>query len=266
MKIACKAGNKQCLSDTYVQVYYHVQENRSIPSGLEHVIFCSGLKGVEKQGEWLAMWTKMQASRDSEYRSMIIDALGCSEDPLVLKDYLESTLGSDNSVNYDYEERIAVLEAVLQSSVGLQPVLNFISSFEKNIMGVFNYNSLEQLLTVPARSVKTAEQQAIFSEHLMSLENLDLDVFRRLIDISDEYLEALSDPQNAKVLEIIHKIVISLPEIDDTTTIQPTTLAPTTTVSTTQKQEETTTQGSASLGFRVITLITTFMLAFVLKH
>jgi ERAP1-like C-terminal domain len=274
MKIACNAGNEQCLMDTYVQVHLYADHDRRIPRGLEDVIFCSGLKGQTKQGEWTEMWKKMQNSSDTEYRMDVIEALGCSDDPIVLKDYLESTLGSGNSVNYRSSERIAVLRSLDKSSIGLQAALNFIRDFESDIIDFFGFYDLEELLEIPARFVRTREQQVDFINFLTTLDSLEAESFRRLVTRTTRNLRALDDPTNVHILEVIHKIVVNLPgPVEDTTTVTQTTTtstsAPTTTLGSTAppttEGSTSTTLGAATLEIKILTVLAALCVAFIAK-
>jgi hypothetical protein len=279
MNIACRAGNEQCLYDTYVQVHLYADHDRKLPRGLEHVIYCNGLKGAGKQGEWTEMWMKMQNSSDSDYRLELIQALGCSEDAVVLKDYLESTLGSSNSVGYGNSEKLSVVRSVLRSPIGLQVVINFMKDFEQDVLSAYGLNSLWRLLTASSDSIRTRQQQTTFIDFLLTLENLDAESFKELVGYSLENLEVSENPENAHILNIIHKIVLSLQEPDDNTTIMPTTDGSTpstpptpptapTTVSppSTDGTTSTTTLGASTIGIRLLTLLTTLFVAFVMQH
>lgn len=115
------------------------------------------------------MWNKMQTTSDTTFRSQILSALGCSRDSTLLKDYLESTVGTE--ITYTQAERRNVLSSVLNSNVGLQTVIDFIRDFRSVILSSYSY-TLEELLSVPARTIKTREQQTLFNNFLQTVTDL----------------------------------------------------------------------------------------------
>lgn len=115
------------------------------------------------------MWNKMQTTSDTTFRSQILSALGCSRNSTLLKDYLESTVGT--AITYTQAERRNVLSSVLNSNVGLQTVINFIRDFRSAILSSYSY-TLEELLSVPARTIKTREQQTLFNDFLQTVTDL----------------------------------------------------------------------------------------------
>lgn len=156
-KWACRSGNKKCLDDTYAQVHLISHHDWMVPKGLESVIYCNGLRGVDKRSEWVDMWLMMQNSTDSGDRSKIIAGLGCTEDLQLLGDYLETTLSMNNENNYNVAERLAVFNSVLSSSVGVEVVLKFLTIYELDIVMIYRV-TLNSLLTSVARAVKTQQQ------------------------------------------------------------------------------------------------------------
>lgn len=156
-KWSCRGGNEKCLNDTYDQVHLLAHHDWIIPKGLESVIYCSGLRGVDKRSEWVNMWLLMQNSTDSGDRSRIIAGLGCTDDLELLEDYLETTLGTNNDNNYSVAERLAVFNSVLSSSVGVEAVLGFLTKYELETVMIYR-TSLNSLLSNTARAVKTQQQ------------------------------------------------------------------------------------------------------------
>lgn len=156
-KWACRGGNEKCLDDTYDQVHLIAHHDWIVPKGLESVIYCSGLRGVDKRSEWIDMWLMMQNSTDSGDRSRIIAGLGCTEDLQLLEDYLTTTLSMNNENNYNVAERLAVFNSVLSSSVGVEAVLKFLTIYELDIVMIYRV-TLNSLLSNVARAVKTQQQ------------------------------------------------------------------------------------------------------------
>lgn len=128
MKWACKTGNEKCLNDVHVQM-----TAAEVPKGLESIIYCNGLKGINKQGAWVKVWKKMQSLTSSVDRMNIIKGLGCSEDEEVIRDYLDTSITGNSDVVYSSNERIAVFESVFQSSIGFKTIMSFVTEFDDDI-------------------------------------------------------------------------------------------------------------------------------------
>lgn len=207
MKLACNAGNLDCLYDTFILNKMHAEDDHKIPNGLENVIFCSGFRGFSKRFEWVAMWKKLQLTSDTTRKGQLIAGLGCSDDQELLKDYLESTLGSGNSVNYTGSaERRAVVTAVLNSYSGFQPVINFFRNFQAQVQSTtFGYGSLVGMVSVPARAVKTAAERTIFMDYLTSLNLSDQD-FALVSNIVQSNFANQVTSQNIKYMYSLRRI------------------------------------------------------------
>jgi hypothetical protein len=120
---------------------------------------------------------------------------------------------------------------VLNSYTGLEAVIEFFKEFELDILRNFGYGSLEAMITVPARTVKTREQQAMFMDYMLTLSNLDGEAFKRVSTIVGANFNAQQQPNNAYIMDSIKKIVAGMNQ--DTTTPGNTPPTPTTTPGTT---------------------------------
>lgn len=261
LQLACNAGNQQCLDNTFMQVKLLAEDDRPVPVGLESVIYCSGFRGTGKTTEWLAMWRKMQNTNDATFKSRAIAALGCSDDPMVLKDYLESTLGAGNSVNYTQADRRAVLAAVLNSHSGLGAVIDFMTNFDLDILSSYGYATMEAMLAVPARTIKTEAQQTTFNNFVRSLTGLDAGVAESIATIIETNIQVQRQSPNDKFISAIRKILQSL--IEETTPIVVPTTVPTTVAVTTT--EESTTLSASTSGIKLVTLVVSLLVAFNLR-
>lgn len=146
-----------------------IESDRQIPKGLENVILCNSLRTANDL-EWIEMRNKMQSTADTTFRSQILSALGCIRNSALLKDHLESTVVG-TEVTYSQAERRNVLSSVLTNNLGLQAVVNFIRDFRSEILTSYSY-TLEELLSVPARTIKTREQQTLFNNFLQTVTDL----------------------------------------------------------------------------------------------
>lgn len=209
-RIACNAGNEDCLADTANVLRGFIESGRSIPKGLESVVLCNSFKTATSD-EWSIMLNEMRMTSDTTFRSQILSGLGCSRNSTLLQSYLESTIDSENT--YSQAERRNVLSSVLNSNVGLQAVINFIRSFRLDILSYYSY-TLEQLITVPARTVKTIEQRTAFNSFLQTLTDLDEAAAGRVNSIvSDLFLAQQQSfyPQALAMVQLASENQLRLP-------------------------------------------------------
>lgn len=168
-RLACNAGYEDCLKDTANVLKQFVDYNRKVPVGLENVIWCNSFKENNHPAEWVEMWNRMEHTTDTTFKSQLISSLGCSGNSTLLRDYLESTVGSENT--YTQAQRRNILSSVLNSNVGLQAVIDFMKNFETEIMSSYGY-TLEEMVAVAARTVKTRAHQTLFNNYLSLLTDL----------------------------------------------------------------------------------------------
>ena len=137
---ACRGGSVKCLDETFEEVRLVVEEDGEVPEGLQPMIYCNGLKGVGKQSVWVGMWHKMRNSVDAAERLRIIDALGCTSDPVLLEDYLDTLLGGTNELNYSQAERVRALQSVyLNSPIGVSATIKFMVDFAPEFSSRYFY-------------------------------------------------------------------------------------------------------------------------------
>lgn len=109
-----------------------VDHDYKIVKGLQEIIFCNGLKGDTKQGEWVELWDVMQASKDPDYRSMLIRSLGCADDRVLLRTFLQTSIATNSDNNYTRSERVQIFNSVIESTAGLQAVVEFLENYERD--------------------------------------------------------------------------------------------------------------------------------------
>ncbi len=203
LKLACNAGNERCLSDTFNVNKHFIEDGHNVPKGLEGVVLCNGFRGTGKQVQWSALYNQMQTTTDSTLKSQIRAALGCTDDADSLLNYLRSTVADGNT--YTQSERQNILSATLNSQSGLSTVLSFINDFESDILRLFGYATLEDLLNVPARTIKNPDQQTIFVEFLDTLTNLEGVNATRITAIVDNNFAVQRQVQYTKSMDFIRE-------------------------------------------------------------
>ncbi|KAJ6646807.1 Aminopeptidase N, partial [Pseudolycoriella hygida] len=263
LKLACNSRNERCLSDTFNVNKRFVEDGHAIPKGLEGVVLCSGFRGTGKQSQWSALYNMLPTTTDSTLKNQILNGLGCSDDVSSLTSYLASTVAAGNS--YTQAERQTVLNAVLNSRSGLSPALNFIRDSESDVLQLFGYNSLEAALNVPARTIKTRDQETLFISFISSLPNFDTTNSSRVVSIVNSNFE-LQD-QYSESIEFIRDFLYQQTSTQQTET-QPTETEPTETQPTEPEPTEpepTTPAGAATIGLQFATLFASLLMIFASK-
>lgn len=195
INFACNSGNQDCLQDAFTLVFMFANNDQKVPNGLE-LLYCAGFRGNGKQDEFVKVWNKMQNTADVTFKNTLISALGCTDNPILLTDYLHTSLGSGNSVNYTQAQRRAVYTSTLQSLTGLPTITDFIKNYYRNMMSSYAW-TLQQILTEVAYKIKTREDQTFFIGFLLDFESLSNDAFRALSLITYDNLAKQDLPQNA---------------------------------------------------------------------
>jgi len=176
-----------------------------VPNGLER-IYCAGLRGVGKQDLFTKIWNIMSNTADTAFKSTLINALGCSDDPVALKAYLDSSIGSGNSVNYTTTQRLSVFNSVLSSYSGLPAVIEFLKR-EQNA-AVSNYQTnLINLLTNVANSITNEEDQMMFHSFLITRTDLTGDNILSLSRLTSNNLNRQKSAQYMQHMNQIDRIL-----------------------------------------------------------
>lgn len=175
--------------------------DQKIPNGLE-LAYCAGFRGDGKEDEFVKVWTKMQATTDADFKTVLINGLGCTDNPKLITDFLHSSLGDGNSVNYNQAQRRAVFTSTLQSHTGLPVITEFIKNYSTLMVSRYGW-TLQQILTQVANTIKTEQDQIFFINFMLSLDNLSGDAFRAVSQITYENIARQKLPQNAAQMEAL---------------------------------------------------------------
>jgi hypothetical protein len=165
------------------------------------------LRGPGKEGELVELWRQMAMSSDVAWKTTIINSLGCSDNEAFLKDYLESSLGANgNNVNYTQTQRRAVFSSVLRSHSGLPIIIDFLIKFEANIISSYG-QSINQVLTTVAATIKNREDQILFSDYLATVTGLTGTQYQTLSRTVANNLAQQKTPTNARQMDLIKGIL-----------------------------------------------------------
>lgn len=126
----CRMGDERCLAETYEGLKKAVFDDEPIPASLEITYICNGIKGMNKQDEFVALWTKMQKSDEQSERLRIIDGLMCATDPQLVRSLLETTLSTNSDAYYRLHEKQRILNNIyIKSEVGVTIMSDFLVEY-----------------------------------------------------------------------------------------------------------------------------------------
>lgn len=133
----CRMKSEECLSHMHSKLESHIDNKEKLPVNLETSVFCYGLMASALFGEdpehMEALWDEMQASDNSEYRSRIINSLGCFGDVEALKSLLEKALSPNSEVRLLSGEIFQVIQSVFSGTVeGTEATMEFMTEFSND--------------------------------------------------------------------------------------------------------------------------------------
>lgn len=123
---ACRMGLESCLSDTTERLRLTLNNNIEVEVDHRSQVYCAGLRTADSE-LFLAFWNRLLNTEDITLRTLMGNALGCSEITANLNILLDTTL--DPTVNYIAGERLRLLAAAAGNThIGLEVALNFIEN------------------------------------------------------------------------------------------------------------------------------------------
>lgn len=147
----CRMKSKECLNHMHSKLLSHVDNNVKLPVNLESSAFCYGLMASAMSGEGSrlveALWKQMQASGNTEYRSRIINALGCYGDVGIMFDLLETILASTAEVRYLTAENFEIIQSVYTGTTeGVEATIAFFIEYTNDAVRRSQNSNLVQIL------------------------------------------------------------------------------------------------------------------------
>ncbi|XP_050072636.1 aminopeptidase N-like [Anopheles maculipalpis] len=126
---ACSLGYKDCLERTGALLRAEASGTGSpVHPDIATVTYCYGMR-TTGESEYQYVYRKMMDSKNLAERTMLIDALGCSNNTEYLTAFISTALGSGTGVeiNYRADERRRVIQAVYSGSrVGVDALIDYL--------------------------------------------------------------------------------------------------------------------------------------------
>ena len=123
---ACSMGHERCLLATSAVIGGIVESQGKIEPDLESVTYCNGLRAAS-QPLFQAVWTMALDPVNSASKAFMMNSLGCSYNPDLIRTYLASSINPN--IEYNAADRAQVFSAIYTNggSSGYELVLDFVA-------------------------------------------------------------------------------------------------------------------------------------------
>ncbi|KAJ8959943.1 hypothetical protein NQ314_006146 [Rhamnusium bicolor] len=158
---ACWLGKQECVTSV-LEIFRQYKENsvRLLQSqqNLRSIVYCNGLRYSSDSSDWEFLWQKYLSTNVPTERSVLISALGCTNDVYLLNRYLLKTINSSSGITA--QDAYAVFAAVYEGNyVGIDVAFRFLLQYHQAISDHYqSMNALANLLNGIATRLTTQEQ------------------------------------------------------------------------------------------------------------
>ncbi|KAK7870402.1 hypothetical protein R5R35_000563 [Gryllus longicercus] len=154
---ACGAAHASCLQDARDRLDAFLRRGQEIEPDLRSVVYCYGVK-AEGTDVWEKLLSRLQLTENPGERSLLISALGCSNDIDILQLYLEYSLKPGVVRSQD---AAAVFTAVYSNPRGVDPALDFlVNRFAEIQIAYANMRDINNIVRGIAMHLTNEIQQA----------------------------------------------------------------------------------------------------------
>ncbi|GLH08107.1 Aminopeptidase, partial [Gryllus bimaculatus] len=154
---ACGAAHASCLQDARDRLDAFLRRAQEIEPDLRSVVYCYGVK-EEGTDVWEKLLSRLQLTENPGERSLLISALGCSNDIDILQLYLEYSL---NPGVVRSQDAAAVFTAVYSNPRGVDPALDFlVNRFAEIQIAYANMRDINNIVRGIAMHLTNEIQQA----------------------------------------------------------------------------------------------------------
>ncbi|ETN64843.1 protease m1 zinc metalloprotease [Anopheles darlingi] len=167
---ACRMEIESCLADTREALERELTGVEPVHPDVSSVVYCYGLRSAPGSDAFQYLYGKLQASANRAERSLLIDALGCANDPDELDALLLTAIGGELQVNYTPEERYYVLTSVLVSRDGVDALVRFLTDNHPYVETNLGPGILYSLVQSIATRTNTPDEEQMLNELLERLE------------------------------------------------------------------------------------------------
>lgn len=154
---ACTLKHPECLAWTKTEFEGLLVDGQRLDPDLKEYVICYGVSATS----WRNIWEMLIESRDQSDRSTLIDALGCLEDKDALNEIMDTTISTDEAINYRRPERNQLFTSILtRSTNGFEVTTEFLRLHYVEVQSMYNGNKTLQSFVMSIANQVTDQNQA----------------------------------------------------------------------------------------------------------
>ncbi|XP_015127586.1 putative aminopeptidase-2 [Diachasma alloeum] len=161
---ACAFDLKDCISNsTKLFANWRANGKELVPVNLRNTIYCTAIKHGTTE-DWNFLWDKYNTAPLATEKVLILGALGCSEDKVLLKKLLMAAITEDSGIRF--QDSASVFSGVYGSGhVGAIFTLDFIREHYVDMYKYYgSYSTIESILSGVSSQFSTGELVAKFEK------------------------------------------------------------------------------------------------------
>lgn len=148
---ACRMGSEACLEATNVELR---QNLGNIHSNMRQTIYCNGLRSSD-ESDYASLKTVLNTTSDTNERSVLLTALGCSQNESVLTEYMQSSV--DNSYMSQSENYQVFTSVVGNGQLGLSVAVRFLENNLLEAAAKYGEANINNAMTATASNIVSTE-------------------------------------------------------------------------------------------------------------
>lgn len=165
--LACKFGHEECVFSSLEYFRSMINAVSRIEPNQRSAAYCMGVL-YGNVDDWNFLWNHYKTSKVVSEQLVILNALGCSNDTDILKQYLKYAISPYEKHKIRKQDSTSIFSAVYSSSlIGVNCVLEFIDENHDEIAKYYgSYDTIASILSGASRYLSTDELINKF-EHLI---------------------------------------------------------------------------------------------------
>ncbi|XP_063990680.1 putative aminopeptidase-2 isoform X2 [Diachasmimorpha longicaudata] len=167
---ACAFDLKECTSNsTKLFANWRANEKELVPVNLRNTIYCTAIKRGTTD-DWNFLWDKYKTAPLATEKVLILGALGCSEDKVLLKKLLTAAITEDSPIRF--QDSTSVFSGVYSSGhAGAVLTLDFVRQYYVDMYKYYgSYSPVEAILSGISSQFSTEELVAEFEKFVNEFE------------------------------------------------------------------------------------------------
>ncbi|KAI4492593.1 hypothetical protein M0804_002384 [Polistes exclamans] len=157
LSAACALNNAHCLDTSKMLFNSWISEsNKTISANLKSFVYCIGIRNGNDD-DWFTMWNKFLETDLHIEQELLLSALGCTRNPILLNKYLNVSISPSSKIRKQY--RFSIVTAVTKGNPeNVDHTLEFVENNFESIIDSRGYDFLGKIFNTIGESMTTMEQ------------------------------------------------------------------------------------------------------------